>query len=297
MTMSNVDDLHGLVPAHDNLVGVDSDGCVFDTMEIKQKQCFHPAIVAHWGLEAVAPAVHETAQFVNLYSRGRGRNRFISLVEVFDLLVARPDVTGTGVALPRLAGLRRLIDSGVALGNPALARAVAASDDPELAGVLRWSEEVNVRIAALGQSMPPFPSAVTALAAMQASSDVIVVSQTPAAALVREWTHSGLVDRVRVIAGQELGTKAEHLAFATHDRYRPDRVLMVGDAPGDLAAARANAAAFYPINPAHEEASWQRFCTEAYPRFLAGTYRGEYEARCTNEFLALLPATPPWQQP
>ena len=61
MTMSNVDILHGLVPDHDNLVGVDSDGCVFDTMEIKQKQCFHPAIVAHWGLEAVAPAVHETA--------------------------------------------------------------------------------------------------------------------------------------------------------------------------------------------------------------------------------------------
>ena len=109
MTMSNVDDLRDLVPAHDNLVGVDSDGCVFDTMEAKQKQCFHPAIIAHWRLAAVAPAVHETAQYVNLYSRGRGRNRFISLLEVFDLLAQRPEVIAADLALPRLDSRRLAI--------------------------------------------------------------------------------------------------------------------------------------------------------------------------------------------
>ena len=35
-------------------------------------------------------------------------------------------------------------------------------------------------------------------------------------------------------------------------------------------AAQANGACFYPVNPAQEEASWERFYKEAYDRFLAG---------------------------
>ena len=32
-------------------VGIDSDGCVFDSMEIKHKECFCPAFVHHYGLQ------------------------------------------------------------------------------------------------------------------------------------------------------------------------------------------------------------------------------------------------------
>ena len=35
---------------------------------------------------------------------------------------------------------------------------------------------------------------------------------------------------------------------------------------------------YYPINPGHEAASWARFTAEALPRFLAGTYAGDYQA-------------------
>ena len=69
---------------------------------------------------------------------------------------------------------------------------------------------------------------------------------------------------------------------------------MIGDAPGDLEAARSNGALFYPVNPAHEAASWSRFETEACERFFDGTYDRAYEQDLIAEFEALLPDTPPW---
>ena len=56
---------------HDFFVGIDSDGCAFDTMEIKHKECFIPNIINHWGLQAVSKYARETAEFVNLYSKWR----------------------------------------------------------------------------------------------------------------------------------------------------------------------------------------------------------------------------------
>ncbi|MEI6172064.1 MAG: sugar transferase, partial [bacterium] len=72
---------------------------------------------------------------------------------------------------------------------------------------------------------------------------------------------------------------------------------MVGDAEGDLKAARANNALFFPVNPGHEEASWKRFYAEAAGRFFAGTYAGQYEEALTEEFMTYLPSVPPWKKP
>jgi len=82
--------------------------------------------------------------------------------------------------------------------------------------------------------------------------------------------------------------------LAAGGKYPPERILMIGDAPGDMRAARANDALFYPINPGHEEGSWQRFRDEAVHKFLAGQYAGEYEARLIEEFNTYMPETPPW---
>ncbi|MDH3981366.1 MAG: hypothetical protein OES84_00525, partial [Kiritimatiellaceae bacterium] len=51
------DDLINFLPRFETFVGIDSDGCVFDTMEIKQKDFFHPAIIQHWGLKAIEAEV------------------------------------------------------------------------------------------------------------------------------------------------------------------------------------------------------------------------------------------------
>jgi hypothetical protein len=70
---------------------------------------------------------------------------------------------------------------------------------------------------------------------------------------------------------------------------------MIGDAPGDMDAARAVGALFFPVNPGREAASWRRLHDEALDRFFAGSYAGAYEARLSAEFATLLPERPPWE--
>lgn len=290
------DDLIHFKPQHATFVGIDSDGCVFDTMEIKQKQCFHGLIISHWRLEKIGKQVREAAEFANLYSRWRGQNRFPALVMTLDLLRAREEVKAARARIPELKSLRQWIASGTPLGNPSLEQAAVASGDPDLASVLRWSRNINAEIERKVKRIPPFPWARKSLERIRATSDVICVSQTPGEALIREWRENNLEGFVQVIAGQELGTKAEHIALATKGRYKPEQILMIGDALGDKQAAQSNHALFYPVNPGQEDASWKRFHEEAYDRFLAGTYGGTYESGVIAEFEALLPEIPPWEQ-
>ena len=74
--------LKELKPKHAFFVGVDSDGCAFDTMEIKHKECFTPLIIKHWDLQAVSKYAREASEFVNLYSQWRGVNRWPALLKV-----------------------------------------------------------------------------------------------------------------------------------------------------------------------------------------------------------------------
>ena len=287
-------DLAAIDPRHRSFVGVDSDGCVFDTMVAKQVRCFHPAIIAHWRLEPVGDTVRETAEFVGLNSTWRGSNRFIALLKIFELLASRPGIRRHGVELPDMTALREFVESGVPLGEPALEQAAHASGAPALVSALEWSRAVNRVIAREVNSAPPFPGARECLARMEADSDLICVSQTPREALTREWRTHGLDTLVRAIAGQEVGTKGEILALATRDKYASHNVLLIGDAPGDLSAAREAGALFYPILPGDEERSWERLLKESYPRFLAGDYAGEHQEYLIAGFEALLPTVPPW---
>src|SRR4030065_923542 len=84
---------------HDYLVGIDSDGCAFDTMELKHKECFIPNIINHWGLQGVSKYAREAAEFVNLYSKSRGINRFPALIEAFEWLQNRAEVVARGVKI------------------------------------------------------------------------------------------------------------------------------------------------------------------------------------------------------
>jgi phosphoglycolate phosphatase-like HAD superfamily hydrolase len=213
---------------------------------------------------------------------------------VFDRLRDRPEVRAAGVRVPETTALKQFIASGVALGNPGLEQVVQESGNPDLAAILRWSKDVNALIERTVKNVPPFRWVRESLEKIRRHADAICVSQTPTEALVREWEEHALTGFVSVIAGQELGTKAEHLAMATANRYPPERILMIGDAPGDLKAARAVKGRFFPVNPGHETESWERFYREAFDRFAAGTYAGEYEQRLIAEFDTLLPETPPW---
>lgn len=288
--------LRSFRPRHEYFVGIDSDGCVFDTMEVKQKECFVPAFVKHFHLAAVSKYAREICEFLNLYSRDRGTNRFPAYLKALDLLRERPEVKRRRVAVPDLPGLRAWLRLETKLGNPALRAAVAASGDPDLKRTLEWSEDVNRMIGEIVHDVPPFPFVRETLGALKGKADIMVVSATPGEALVREWEEHGLVESVDLIAGQEMGTKKEHLALAAGpERYARDHVLMIGDAPGDQRAAEANHALFYPIVPGAEDESWQRLYEEALPRFFNQTYGGEYQSGLISRFEKVLPEAPAWK--
>jgi phosphoglycolate phosphatase-like HAD superfamily hydrolase len=287
--------LRVFVKSHDFFIGIDSDGCVFDTMEVKHKECFIPNIIRHYHLASISKYVREAAEFVNLYSHHRGINRFPGLVLTMDLILERVEVLRRRPRIPALTGLREWLARETRLSNPALKEAIGATGDADLKSALEWSEAVNRSIEEIVQDVPPFAFVRESLANMLGRADVIVVSATPGEALEREWVDQGLRPMVALIAGQEVGSKKEQLAMAAAGRYQPERILMVGDAPGDWNAARANGALFYPIDPGNEDESWRRFFEEALPRFFAGTYAGDYMTTQIERVKTLLPERPTWR--
>lgn len=280
----------------DFFIGVDSDGCAFDAMEIKHKECFIPNTINSWNLQPFARFVRQAAEFVNLYSIHRGCNRFIALELVFDLLANWDEVVERGYQSPEIDSLREWIKKETRLANPALEQMVAESGDSILTQTLEWSTAVNDTIEKIVRNVPPFPFVRESFEKINVLADIVVVSATPYEALEREWTEHGLANYVRLICGQELGSKKEHLQYGACGKYEPEKILMIGDAPGDMRAAKDNGVCYYPINPSHEAESWERFYREAADKFFSGTYKGDYESNVIEEFLALLPSTPPWQE-
>ncbi|MGA2975471.1 MAG: HAD hydrolase-like protein [Spirochaetia bacterium] len=277
-------------------IGIDSDGCAFDTMEIKQKECFCPNFIRHFRLQAASKYARETWEFVNLYSKDRGCNRFIAVIHALDLLRERAEVKARGVSILMMDGLRAWMKRESKLGNPALKAELERTADPDLKLAYEYSIDVNEAIERMVFGVPPFPFVRECLEKMEKAADVIVVSQTPGEALEREWKEHHIEDHIRAIAGQEMGTKAQHIAFAAGGKYPPGRMLMVGDAPGDFQAAKANKACFFPIVPGREEKSWELLHAEALDRFFAEKYEGDYERKLTAEFDASLPERPAWRK-
>jgi phosphoglycolate phosphatase-like HAD superfamily hydrolase len=288
-------------PKHKFFVGIDSDGCAFDTMGIKQRECFCPWLIGYFGLQPVAQAARECKDFADLFSKTRGANRHKTSERIIrELLPTHPMVKARSFKVPDFPHYFAWVDDPDSLlSNAGLQQAIDAATDPEakkeLEYVLKWSEKVNAVIAEIVKGMPPFPYVRECLEKMAPQADLIVVSQTPCEALTREWQEHDIDKYVEIIAGQEMGTKTEHIRIAADGKYPSDRILMIGDAPGDMKAARGNNALFYPINPGDEQTSWQRLFEEAFDKFVKGEYAGDYEKKLIAEFDACLPELPPWK--
>jgi len=335
---------------HKFFVGIDSDGCTFDTMEVKHKYCFVVAVLQAYGLAALAQVLRDVWDFVNLYCKTRGCNRWLALRATFKHLIElteyerfKPflaahlevveefvkaadeveDIHLSNDGLLRFADAKLTTPSAqllkkcivadpVAIATSPMGRQiVGAPTDPEscLVRLIFWTHLVNGLVAILVHDVPPFPYVCESLAKLAPEADMICVSATPYEALAREWEEHDIAKFAALICGQEQGKKAEHIALAcggtlngkggvatVGTRYPETHVLMIGDAPGDMKAARANNALFYPINPGHEQASWQRFHDEAAAKFLAEEYAGDYEAKLIAEFDSYLPELPPWKR-
>ena len=278
------DDLIRLKPKHDVLIAIDSDGCVFDSMTIKQR-IFHDGIIALWELESAEAEARKICEWVGLYSPWRGLNRFQLTLKIFQCLEEFLPMFGKNLPIKPL---ETFVAAGVPLSNDELKK----RNDPALEKVLAWSLSVSREIAAVPE-MPVFDEVFQGLEKIRAAADAIVVSQTDEAALVHEWDNAGLTRFVDVIAGAELGSKIESLGTAMKSRYAPERTLMIVDAPGDLETARVVGSLFFPIIPGDEVASWIELREEGLSRVLNGTFAGEYQTDLIERFNAVLSPNPP----
>ena len=290
-----MNELKELNPENEFFIVIDSGGCVFDTMEIKHKECFCPNFIRSFQLQKIQKYARETWEFVNLYSIFRGIDRFHAVIKAFHFLAGRPDIQARGFALPDIFPLEDWIKNEMNLTNSQLEQRVNGDENGILQTVLDWSKNVNRNVSEMVVDMPPFAEVMESLTTMSEQADTLVVSQSPVIAVQREWTANGMDAYVRHIAGQEHGTKTEILSMAVAGQYPRDKVLMIGDAPGDYQAARANGILFYPIIPGYEVASWTHLHEDALHRFFEGSFAGNYENNLLRQFYKYLPEDPPWE--
>jgi phosphoglycolate phosphatase-like HAD superfamily hydrolase len=277
------------------LLCVDSDGCAMDTMDYKHKEFFGPKMIEVWELGDIREDVIGVWNHVNLYSQWRGINRFLALVKVFELLKNKKTVKEKGFELPDFSGITEWTESSNQLSNASLESSIKESSDCSKEKALIWSKSVNLGIAKSEMNGSLYNGVREALEKAQKHADIVVISSANAEALNKEWKEHGLAPFLKVLAGQEMGSKAACIGYAKEGRYDNNHVLMVGDAPGDLKAAKDNRVLYYPIIPGREVDSWKRFHDEAFAKFTDGTYEGEYQDILINEFNEVLSSVLPWE--
>ena len=279
--MNTREELSGFKPRRDFFIGIDSDGTVFDSMNIKHIKAFIPAALSTWDFGNAAGDFDRIMRHINLYSGSRGINRFTGLLLAFETMKAE---TGAELSGIDTGPLREFTEKGAALSNRALDEWMKNNAHPFLDKVREWSHEADRLFEEHTKGLLPFANVEGAIKLMTEKADIMVVSSASGKGLDKDFAYSGLDRYASLIAGQELGSKKEQLSLACSGKYGPNKTLMIGDAPGDLDAANAVNASFYPVVPGKEEESWLFLLNEALSRFFAGTYRGEYENRLLTEF-------------
>lgn len=266
------------------LVCIDSDGSAIDTMTEKHLKCFGPVLVEVWSLNEIKKEFLNKWNKINLYSSTRGINRFRGLVESFKVLKAE------GIEMPEIKNLENWVKNSEELSNPALEKEIEKREDnTDLKLALKWSQELNKAISILQKDISKvFMGVKASLEKMYKKADLAVVSSANNEALLDEWHSYELDNYVKIILGQEAGAKAENIKELMDKGYDKDKVLMIGDALGDLRAAEENNVLFYPILAGKEEKSWQLLFEEASDKFFAGEYKGEYEAKLIEKFKSVL---------
>ncbi len=277
------------------LVCIDSDGCVFDSMTFKHRECLTQVFIEHFSLQAIESIARETWEYVNLHSRSRGCNRFHALLDTLSLLQQRPEVAAASLSLPPLDGLARWVARSEELSNTELEQEFARTLDPDLGTALDWSRKGSALMdKTMGNGIPAFDEVAPALESMARQADIIVVSQGPTDRISREWRFHGLGKWPRQIMGHEFGSKRRIISNSLQGSYPPGKVLVIGDSPCDADAARQNGAHFYPIVPGMENESWECLVERGIEYFFSGRFTEDFCREISGKFESALLDAPPW---
>lgn len=264
----------------DFLICVDSDGCAIDTMDIKHIRCFGPCMITEWHLEKWQDEILARWNEVNLYTMTRGINRFQGLLSALETVDEKYQT------VQGLEELREWVTGTKELSNQALEKAIAATQSQILRKALHWSVMVNNNIKLIPQEEKlAFDGVAFGLAHAHRFADIAIVSSANSQAVLDEWDVQGLLRHVDIVLAQDTGTKLYCLQELKKKGYEKDHILMVGDAPGDLAAAQQAETLFFPILVKKEKESWAIFRSEAVEHFINESYAGAYAENNRKKFL------------
>ena len=276
--MSNIFD--NFKKTKDFLICVDSDGCAMDTMNCKHIKCFGPCMVDEWGLDEWRQPILDRWNDINLFTMTRGINRFLGLS------MALQEINEQYTKIEGIEELKAWAENAKELSNSSLESEIAKTDSEILKKALAWSKAVNLSIQKLDDSEKiPFEGVKEGLAHAHEYADVAIVSSANLQAVLEEWEMYGLLEHTDIVLAQDAGSKAFCIGELLKKGYDKDKVMMTGDAPGDLKAAEINGVYYYPILVRKEGESWAEFKLEAVARLTNGTYGGDYQKAKTEAFL------------
>jgi len=248
------------------IVCIDSDGCAMDTMDIKHIQFFGPLAAEIFAIKDKTKFLKEWNR-INLFSKTRGINRFKGL------LLSLKFAEQNGESVGDYTVFQKWCDETLSLSNQSLEEAYADSLDPVLKKALEWSKAVNNGIESeLKGKDRPFEGVKEALEIISQSAQIAIVSSANSEAVNSEWERHGLMPFVSEFFGQERGSKFAAIKEIKSQGFSPENILMIGDAPGDLEAAKNNEVHFYPILYGKEKESWSNLINGILKEFLNNKY-------------------------
>ena len=260
------------------LICIDSDGCVMNTMDVKHMRCFGPCLVYEWDLGEYRDEIIRLWRKVNLLSVSRGVNRFQGLAKVLKSIHENyTEVEG-------LEEYLRWTESAQELSDKSLEEAYAKTENICMKKALDWSRLVNQSMAMVSDTKkPPFEGTEDALRLAREYADIVILTAANRQEINKECEVFELAQYTDLLMSQETGRKEECLKTLLEKGYERDHVLMVGDAPADLAAAQGAGVLFYPILAYQERESWEKF-SKALECFTKGRYAGAYQEERIKEF-------------
>jgi len=272
--------MNNFVRNNDFLICIDSDGCAMDSMEIKHKTCFGPQMIKTYGFEALSDEVQVIWNDINLYTLKRGINRFLGLLEALKIIKEK-----ALCEVEEFDVFEKWATTAKELSNNSLMEEIKKTNNPQLKKALEWSENVNKKISAIPKMPGAFKGVYDAIISFNKTADICVVSSANRGAIIEEWTSEGLIGYVSIVMDQGYGSKASCIEkLVEAGGYDKNKVLMVGDALGDLKAAKSNGVSFYPILVNKEEFSWQRLKDEGVAKLTSGCFDGYYQKFLEDEF-------------
>lgn len=266
----------------DYLVCVDSDGTVMDTMTIKHVRCFGPKFIEVFNIKDHKDQILDYWINTNLYQKARGINRFEGLV----LAIKYAFKFGY-----KLEGFEKLDDW--VKNTPEFSETLLQAEidknpaNPALKLAILWSKEVNKAIKTLPLTST-FKGVKETINEFYKVIDFVGVSSANKQAVFEEWERENLLDKFKVVACQDSGSKTQIIKDASLKGYDKKKIIMVGDALGDYKASLNNGVYFFPIIPKMEEYSWKKLKEEGLIKLINNQFDDQYQKEILDEFLSKL---------